>query len=119
MNFFQKWLPIPPLFSPQGDLIWAERTNRLPGGRNKNSTEMVCAVLLRLTNMKDKDRILLSVRAKKILKKGKNSRIQPSSTIQSTNFLPSKKPHLVNREALLPLMEALAGLKINRQILVK
>lgn len=57
--------------------------------------------------------------SKKDLKKGKNSRIQPSSTIQSTNFLPSKKPHLVNREALLPLMEALAGLKINRQILVK
>lgn len=56
---------------------------------------MVCAVFLRLTNTKDKDKIFLSVQGKK--KDKKRKRVAESSTPQSINFHPPKKPGLVNR----------------------
>lgn len=57
---------------------------------------MVCAVLLRLTNTKDKDKIFLLVQGKK-KKDKRRKRVAESSTLQSINFHPPKKLGLVNR----------------------
>lgn len=59
------------IFNIQCDLVLAESAYRLPAGKNKNNLDRGHAVILRLMDIKDKDRLFWQIKQKETKQKGK------------------------------------------------